>query len=186
MKKGNIPNLDSPITVEQVEAAVELLLILLSQNVQSIYVNIDEQKKEEELTLSRKRKQYDFQQKHKSLDEAVQLSKKFKYCLINCNTTLNVSKDRENYERKRLKFDDEFWKTKFGKLKDRIKHLKPTVVFVSEVGKPLTTTNDKYDFTSFEIEGYFGPLFSKPGVKRENSKSISATPNHPTAGITHM
>ena len=105
MKKGNIPNLDSPITVEQVEAAVELLLILLSQNVQSIYVNIDEQKKEEELTLSRKRKQYDFQQKHKSLDEAVQLSKEFKYCLINCNTTLNVSKDNENYEKKRLKFD---------------------------------------------------------------------------------
>ena len=103
-----------------------------------------------------------------TLDEAESLSQKFKYCILNCNTTLNPTTKGD----------------KFSHLKMLISKLNPTIVIVTEVGRPKTNSTDPYDFSDFSIEGYDGPFFSKPAKKipKYIGKAIHANNSNQKAG----
>ena len=89
---------------------------------------------------------------HKNLSIAI--------CILNCNTTLNPTTKGD----------------KFSHLKMLISKLNPTIVIVTEVGRPKTNSTDPYDFSDFSIEGYDGPFFSKPAKKILGRKAIHANP----------
>ena len=88
-----------------------------------------------------------------TLDEAESRSQKYKYCILNCNLKMLISK---------LKY--------------------PTIVIATEVGRPKTNSTDPYDFSDFSIERYDGPFFSKPAKKILGRKAIHANNSNQKAG----